>query len=101
MYMSKTGTNKKVMFIVTAIISMVILMVATINANAAPAAPKNVKQTSAFGTYAKITWDAVPGAGVKYQLDVSQDNNKWVTLATVGKTYYTISKMETGKQYFV
>ena len=97
MYMTQTKSNKKIMLIVAAIVSMMILMLATINTNAAPAAPANVKQTSAFGGYAKITWDAVSGTGVKYQLDVSQDNNKWATLATVGNTYYTVSKMETGK----
>ena len=101
MYMSKTGSNKKIMLLMTAMISMIFLMLVTMNANAAPAAPKNVKQTSAFGGYAKITWDAVQGAGVKYQLDVSQDNNKWATLATVGKTCYTVSKMETGKPYYI
>lgn len=101
MIMLQTRTNKKFMFVVTAIFSMMLLMVATINASAAPAAPKNVKQTSAFGSYAKITWDAVSGAGVKYQLEVSQDNAKWATLATVGKTYYTAGKMEAGKVYYI
>lgn len=101
MYLTQTKTNKKMMFLVAAIVSVMILMLAAMNAEAAPAAPTNLKQTSAFGGYAKITWSAVQGTGVKYQLDVSQDNNKWATLATVGNTYYTVSKMETGKPYYI
>ena len=101
MYLTQTKMSKKMMFVVSAIVSMLILILTTMNTNAAPAAPANLKQTSAFGSYAKITWSAVQGTGVKYQLDVSQDNNTWATLATVGNTYYTISKMETGKVYYI
>lgn len=101
MYLTQTKMNKKITWIAAAIVSLMILMLATITANAAPTAPANLKQTSAFGKNAKITWDAVAGSGVKYQLDVSQDNKKWETLATVGKTYYTLSGMQTGQPYFI
>ena len=101
MYLTQTKMNKKITWIAAAIVSLMILMLATITANAAPTAPANLKQTSAFGKNAKITWDAVAGSGVKYQLDVSQDNKKWLTLATVGNTYYTLSGMQAGQPYYI
>lgn len=101
MLMTQTKSSKKMLFIVTAILSMFIVMFAAMDTKAAPAAPANFKQTSAFGSYAKLTWDPVAGSGVKYQVEVSQDNVNWATLATVGNTYYTASKMETGKPYYI
>ncbi|MBR1693531.1 MAG: fibronectin type III domain-containing protein [Lachnospiraceae bacterium] len=103
--MTQTKISRKWMLAVTALLSMMILMLAAMQTNAAPAttapaAPTNIAQTSAFGSYAKIKWDAVKGTGVKYQIEVSQDKVKWVPLATVGNTYYTVSKMETGAIYY-
>lgn len=111
MFKTRINSFKGWMLTLTAVLSIAVVMLSSIDANATAATPStpstatvavpaNLKQTSAFGSYAKIRWDAVSGTGVKYQIDVSQNNTTWATLATVGNTYYTISKMETGKPYY-
>ena len=104
MSLTQTTFNKRRAIAIAAIVTFVLLVFGARNIVAAPAAPKapaNLKQTSAFGAYAKVSWDAVEGTGVKYQIDVSQDKVKWATLATVGNTYYTVSKMQTGGTYYL
>lgn len=101
MEITRRSVSKKWAFILAAVMTVFFMTIAAMETSAATAAPANLKQTSAFGTYAKIKWDAVAGTGVKYQVEVSQDNKTWVTLATVGNTYYTISKMQTGATYYL
>lgn len=101
MEITRRRISKKWAFILAAIMTVFFMTIAAMETSAAPAAPANLKQTSAFGTYAKIRWDAVAGTGVKYQVEVSQDQKTWATLATVGNTYYTIGKMQAGATYYL
>jgi len=122
MHMTQT-ISKKWMLALAAALSVILLVVTALPANAettgtgttgtgttgtgttstatALKAPENIKQTSAFGSYAKISWDAAKATGAKYQIDVSQDKVKWETLATVGNTYYTVSKLVAGQTYYL
>lgn len=101
MEITKRSISKKWAFVLAAVLTVFFMTIAAMETSAATATPTNLKQTSAFGTYAKIKWDAVAGTGVKYQVEVSQDNKTWATLATVGNTYYTIGKMQAGANYYL
>lgn len=97
----QTRFSKKWAVVLAAVLSVFILVLAAMETHAAPLAPANLRQTSAFGSYAKVRWDAVSGTAVKYQVEVSQDQKNWAALGVVTNSCYTLSKMETGKPYYV